>query len=172
MGKIEEILGCNLKPKEKQTKLVEAVISGEITVEEFITFFESAKNIDKGTCADAMKHISSKKPDLLAPYIDILLSYINHPLPRVKWGVPEALGNMAENHPDDVAKAIPYLLKNTTDDKINTTVIRWCAAFALGEIAKDNPDTRKQLLPVFENLIKREKNFGVKNVYIKALKAI
>jgi len=51
-------------------------------------------------------------------------------------------------------------------------VIKWCAAFALAEIAKHNAKTRKQLLPVFEKIIGNEKNNGVKNVYIKALKAI
>jgi len=172
MSKIEEILQSKTKPKEKQIKLVEAVVSGKIPTKEFIVFFESAKDVDKGTCADVMKHVSAQKPALLAPFIDTLLEYINYQLPRVKWGVPEAIGNMAKDYPDEAAKAIPYLLKNTIDEKINTTVIKWCAAFALGEIAKHSPKTRIQLLPVFEKIIKSEKNNGVKNVYVKALKAI
>jgi len=172
MSKIEEILQSKIKPKEKQTKLVEAVVSSKIPAKEFMAFFESAKDEDKGTCADVMKHVSAQKPGLLAPFIDTLLKYINYELPRVKWGVPEAIGNMAKDYPDKVAKAIPNLLKNTTDDKINTTVIKWCAAFALSEIAKHNPKTRKQLLSIFEKIIKSEKNNGVKNVYVKALKVI
>lgn len=172
MSKIEEILQSKIKPKEKQTKLVEAVVSGKVSAKEFMAFFESAKDVDKGTCADVMKHVSAQKPALLAPYIDTLIEYINFELPRVKWGVPEAIGNMAKDYPDKVAKAIPNLLKNTTDDKINTTVIKWCAAYALAEIAEHNSKTRKQLLPIFEKIIKREKNNGVKNVYVKALKAI
>jgi hypothetical protein len=172
MSKIEEILQSKIKPKEKQIKLVEVVISGTIPTKEFITFFESAKDVYKGTCADVMKHVSAQKPELFVPFIDTLLEYINYQLPRVKWGIPEAIGNMARDYPDKVSKAIPYLLKNTTDHKINTTVIKWCAAFALVEIAKHNPKTRKQLLPIFEKIIKNERNNGVKNVYIKALKVI
>jgi hypothetical protein len=172
MTKIDEILQSKIKPKEKQTKLVEAVVSGKIPVKEFMAFFESAKDTDKGTCADVLKHISAQKPALLAPYIDKLIEYINFELPRVKWGVPEAIGNMAKDYPDKVTKAIPNLLVNTTDDKINTTVIKWCAAFALSEIAKHNLKTRKQLLPIFEKIIKKEKNNGIKNVYVKALKVI
>lgn len=172
MTNIAEILQSKIKPNEKQTKLVEAVVSGKIPVKEFMAFFESAKDTDKGTCADVMKHVSAQKPKLLAPYIDTLIEYINFELPRVKWGVPEAIGNMAKDCPDKVAKAIPNLLKNTTDDKINTTVIKWCAAFALAEIAKHNPKTRKQLVPIFEKIIKKEQNNGIKNVYVKALKAI
>jgi len=172
MSKIEEILQSKINPKEKETELVEAVISGKIPVKEFIGFFKSAKDVDKGICSGVMKHISSQKPTLLMPFIDTLLEYINYQLPRVKWGVPEAIGNMAKDYPDKAAKAIPYLLKNTTDDKINTTVIKWCAAFALAEIAKYNPKTRNQLLPIFEKIIDKEKNNGVKNVYFRALKVI
>ena len=169
---IEDILKTKIKPKEKQVKLAEAVVSGKISAKEFITFFESAKDTDKGTCAGVMKNVAAQKPEIFAPYIDILLKYINHPLPRVKWGIPEAIGNLAKDYPDKVAKAIPYLLKNTTDDKINTTVIKWCAAFTLTEIAKHNSRTRKELLPIFENLIKTERNNGVRNVYVKAVKII
>lgn len=172
MSKIEEMLQSKIKPKERQTKLVELVVSGKISAKEFMVFFESAKDVDKGTCADVMKHISASNPEILAPYIQTLIKYINYGLPRLKWGVPEAIGNMAKDYPDKIAKAIPNLLKNTTDDKINTTVIKWCAAFALSEIAKHNSKTRKQLLPIFERIIKSEKNNGVKNVYVKALKTI
>ncbi len=172
MSQIEEIIQSKIKPKEKQTKLVEAVVSGKIPAKEFIAFFESARDVDKGTCADAMKHISAQEPAMLAPFTDTLLAYINYQSPRVKWGVPEAIGNMAKDYPDKAAQAIPYLLKNTTDDIINTTVIKWCAAFALAEIAKHNPKTRKQLLPIFEKIVKGEKNAGVKNVYVKAMKII
>jgi len=172
MIQIDEILQSKIKPKEKQTKLVKAVVAGIIPVKEFMAFFESAKDTEKGTLADVMKHISAQKPALLEPYIDTLIEYVNFELPRVKWGVPEAIGNMAKDYPDKVAKAIPNLLKNTTDDKINTTVIKWCAAYALAEIAKHNLKTRKQLVPIFEKIIKKEQNTGVKNVYVKALNVI
>lgn len=172
MNKIEEILQSNIKSKEKQTKLVEVVCKKSVSAKEFIAFFESAAEVDKGTCADAMKHISASNPEILAPYIPTLIKYINYELPRVKWGVPEAIGNMSKDYPEQTSKAIPHLLKNTTDDKFNTTVIKWCAAYALAEIAKNNPKIRKQLLPIFEKIIKNEKNNGVKNVYAKALKAV
>lgn len=119
-----------------------------------------------------MKHISEKKPELLAPYIDFLAAHVNNRLPRVKWGVPEAIGNLAKDYPVEAAKAIPNLLKNTTNDKENTTVIKWCAAYALGQIAIHNPATREQLTPIFQDLIKTEQNAGVRNVYVRALKTI
>jgi hypothetical protein len=172
MGKIEEILHSNLKPKEKQTKLVEAICSGKIQNKEFIEFFKSASDIDKGTCADAMKHISEQKPEILGPYIGILVKYINYKVPRVKWGVPEAIGNLSKKYPDKVVQAIPRLLQNTVENKINTTVIRWCAAYGLSEIAKHNPKVQKELTLRMKEIIKKENNNGVKNVYLKALQDI
>ncbi len=172
MSKIEEILHSNLKPKEKQTKLVETVCNGKIQDKEFIEFFKSASDVDKGTCSDAMKHISEQKPEILAPFIEILVEYINYKAPRVKWGVQEAIGNLAKKYPDNVIQAIPYLLQNTVENNMNTTVIRWCAAYGLSEIAKHNTKAQKELILRIKKIVENEKNNGVKNVYLKALKEI
>jgi hypothetical protein len=87
----------------------------------------------------------------------------------VKWGVPEAIGNIAMSFPNEVEKAVPNLLVNTNDE---STVVRWCAAFALTEIAKNNPKARQELRSRIEEITRNEKNNGVKNVYLKALKSM
>jgi hypothetical protein len=116
-----------------------------------------------------MKYVSEQKPEILAPFIDDLLEYINYKAPRVKWGVPESIGNMAKKYPDKVEKAIPKLLQNTKD---KSTVVRWCAAYALSEIAKYNSKKQKELVSIFLDIVKKEKNNGVKNVYMKTLKIL
>ncbi len=73
MSKIKEILQSDLKPKEKQTELVEDLCNGKIKDKEFIEFFKSASDVDKGTCADVMKQVAEQKPETLAPYINILV---------------------------------------------------------------------------------------------------
>lgn len=169
MNKIEEILKSKLKLKEKVSALVKAVGQKEVSAKEFIDFFKEASNIEKGTCADVMKHVSKVNPEILGPYIHDLIEYINYDTPRVKWGVPEAIGNLSEKYPQEVEEAIPKLLKNVKED---STVIRWCAAYALTEIVKNNPKTRKQLIPLFEEISKTEQNNGVQNVYQKVLKLL
>ena len=166
---IENILKLNIKPKEKQQKLVEAVLNGKIKGKDLIEFFKSASDVNKGTCSDVMKHVSEQKPEILAPFIDDLLGYITYKASRVKWGVPESIGNMAKKYPDKVEKAIPKLLQNTKD---KSTVVRWCAAYALSEIAKYNSKKQKELISIFLDIVKKEKNNGVKNVYIKTLKIL
>jgi len=166
---IEDILQLNIKPKEKQQKLVEAVLNGKIKGKDLIEFFKSASDVYKGTCSDIMKHVTEQKPEILVPFIDDLLEYINYKAPRVKWGVPESIGNMAKKYPDKVEKAIPKLLQNTKD---KSTVVRWCAAYALSEIAKYNSKKQKELKSIFLDIVKKEKNNGVKNVYMKTLKIL
>ena len=172
MGRIEDILQSSLKPKEKQVRLVETVCDGKIQARELIEFFQAASDVDKGTCTDVMKHVSAKQPEILAPYIEFLIKYINYKAPRVKWGIPEAIGNLAKKYPDKVVQAIPYLMHNTIDNKTNTTVVRWCAAYGIAEIAKHNPIAQNELLPKIKEIIKKEKNNGVRNVYVKALRCI
>ena len=166
---IEDILKSKIKPKEKQLKLVGAVLNGNRKGKEFIDFFKVASDVDKGTCADVMKHVSEQKPEILAQYIDVLIEYINYKTPRVKWGVPESIGNMAKKYPDKVEKAIPKLLLNTKDE---STVVRWCAGYALCEIAKYNTKKQKELISTFSEIIKKEKNKGVKNIYLKTQKIL
>lgn len=172
MNAIETILMSAMKPKEKQTALVEAVCGGAVKAKELIDFFISASYLDKGSCADAMKHIAERKPEIMEPHIDTLVQYINHKAPRVKWGVSEAVGNCAAKYPDKSALAIPFLLRNTVENEINTIVVRWCAAYALSEIALHCVKARKELVPEMKRLAEKEKNNGVRNVYLKVLKSI
>jgi hypothetical protein len=169
MNKTEEILKSKLKSKEKVSALVKAVKQKEVSAKEFIDFFKETSDIEKGTCADVMKYVSKDKPEIVAPFIDVLIEYIDYKAPRVKWGVPESIGNLAQKYPEEVGKAIPKLLINTKD---KSTVVRWCAAFALTEIAKYNPKLQKDLILKFNVMVKTEQNNGVKNVYLKVLKIL
>jgi len=170
--RIEKILISNLKPKEKSQKIVNMVIEEEIRAEDFISYFIMTSDVKKGTCANAMKYIAKQRPDILYPYIDLLIEYINYNAPRVKWGIQETIGNLAESYPKEVAKAIPELLKNTEETYKNNTVVRWCAAYGLAEILINNKNIQKDLLPKIKEIVNVEKNNGVKNVYLKALRRI
>lgn len=172
MGKLEDILRSNHKPKEILDKLVDAVCHGRIKDKEFLAFFRSSTDVDKGICADVMKHVSEQRPEILAPYIEILTDHVNYEAPRVKWGAAEAIGNLAEKYPDKVILAVPGLLKNTVENKVNTTVVRWCAAYGLSEIVKHSKKAQKKLVPKIKEIVRKEKNNGVRNVYLRALKQI
>ena len=52
------------------------------------------------------------------------------------------------------------------------TVVRWATAFALGEIVKYNKNLQDDFVEKIKDLVSKEQNSGVKNVYLKALKMI
>jgi hypothetical protein len=169
MNVTDEMRNWNGKPKELVAFLTESIEKDKKLFSELIEILKSGSDVEKGTAADVMKHVSKDKPEIVAPYIDDLIDYINYKAPRVKWGVPETIGNLAQKYPAEVEKAVPTLLVNTKD---KSTVVRWCAAFALTEIAKSNPVVRKELGPKIEEIVKNEKNNGVKNVYLRALRSM
>ena len=164
---LKEIIESKRKSKEKVNLIVEVVRKDKKLFNELIKILETGSDVEKGTCADAMKYITKENPEIALPYIDKIINYINHKVTRVKWGVPESIGNIAQKFPKEVEKAVPKLLINTKEE---STVIRWCAAFGLTEIAKSNTKLQKNLIEKFSDILKKESNNGVKNVYIKALK--
>ncbi|MCK4241366.1 MAG: hypothetical protein KAX30_07055 [Candidatus Atribacteria bacterium] len=166
---IKEILQSERKPKEKVALLTEKIKGDKKLFNQLIELLKIGTDVEKGTCAEIMKFISKDKPEIVAPHIDVLIEYIDYKAPRVKWGVPESIGNLAQEYPEKVEKAIPKLLINTKD---KSTVVRWCAAFALTEIAKYNPKLQKDLSSKFDIMVKTEQNNGVKNMYLKALKIL
>jgi hypothetical protein len=169
MKNIREILKSDKKHKEKVSAIVELAKDSSKMVVDLIELLKTGTDVERGTSAEVFKFVSKENPKLVIKHLDTLIEYIDYKAPRVRWGAPESIGNLASEYPDKVVKAIPKLLGNTKD---GSTVVRWCAAYALTEIAKHNSDTHEQLVPIFHDFIENEKNNGVKNVYVKALKVI
>jgi hypothetical protein len=163
---IKNILQSDKKPKEKVSIITKKILGGEIPIGQLFELFVFGTDVEKGTCAEIMKLVSKEHPQMMEPYINTLLEYITYKAPRVKWGVPETLGNLASVYPEKVEKAIPYLKQNLDD---RSTVIRWCASYALTEIAKYNRKKQKALIEYFTSVIKTEQNNGVKNLYLNAI---
>jgi hypothetical protein len=164
---LQEVLDSNLKHKEKVTKITEEINNNNEKFKELMELFRSGNDKTKGTCAEVMKFVSQQSPEVFPPYLDEIIEYVNYKAPRVKWGIPEAIGHLAKTFPDKVAKAVPKLLENT---KNKSTVVRWCAAFGLSNITKYNLELQDNLIEKFKQIIEIEQNNGVKNVYLKTLK--
>ena len=169
MGAVEEILQSKRKPKEKVSLLAKKVKENNKFLNQLIEYFEVGSVADKGNCIEVMEYVSQDDPKFVLPYIKFIIEHINNDAPKVKWETARVIGNVAQQFPDKVSNAIEKLFLNTKD---KGTVVRWSAAFALTEIAKNNPKMQKELVPKFSEIVKKEENNGVKNVYVKALKIL
>jgi len=156
-----------LKPKEKIVRLAEELKIGKRSIDELVGYYKNATDAEKGMYLSVLAHVTKTVPEFIKNNLDFVFEQINYKAPKVKLEASEIVANVAKEFPDKVVKAIPKLLKNTTNEG---TVVKWGAAYALTEIAKGNPRTMKELAPIFEKIIEGESNGGVKSVYSKALK--
>lgn len=169
MKLLDEIRNSNKKPKELLTYLSEKVKKDKNLLNDFSECLKNGSPVEKGICMEVLEFVSQEKPELVIPYIDEVIIYLNYAAPRVKWESARVIGNLAVKYPEKAAYAIDKLMINTKD---KGTVVRWATAFALGEIVKHNKNVQKELVKKIEDIVKKEQNNGVKNVYLKALKMI
>jgi hypothetical protein len=169
MSKLEQILKSKNKPKEKVDLLAKEVKENGISINQLINHFETTSTAEKGICIEAMEYVSRDEPEIISPYINFIIDHINDEAPKVKWETARVISNISRKYPNEATKAIQKLFLNAKD---SGTVVRWSAALALTEIAKNNPRLRKELVPKFKEIAEKEKNSGVKNVYVKALKIL
>ena len=169
MGIVATLQASQKKPKEKCTTITKAILADPKAILELFELFQHSPDPAKGLYADVIEELSTHNPALIFPYLDILIAHINYKAPHVTWGVQEALGNMATDYPAEVHTALPHLMKNTTH---TSTVVRWCAAYAIAELTIHTTDHQDDLIRTIKKIITKEKNNGVRNVYLKALKKL
>lgn len=97
MSKIQEILQSNKKHKEKVVLITEKVKGDKALVASLLELLKTGTDVERGTAAEVIKFISKEKPEMIVPHIDVLIEYIDYKAPRVRWGCPESLGNLAKN---------------------------------------------------------------------------
>jgi len=166
---MEEIRDWGGKPKELIVKLSEKAKENPELLEQVELGLKEGSKVEKGICAEVMEYVSKDKPKLVVPYLNTVMEYLNFDASRVKWETARVIGNVSSVSPDKVTETIPKLMTNTHD---KSTVVRWSAAFALTEIAKNNAEVRDELVSKLKEIVEREDNNGVKNVYLKGLKEI
>jgi HEAT repeat protein len=156
-------------PKELNERLVSEVENDRRLVAGIFDALDAGNDKEKGVCLEVLEAVTREHPDWFANRLPAVIKFIDHKAPRVKWESSRVVANMAPEFPQEAAEAIPKLVANTSD---KGTVVRWSAAFALGEILKHNEKERKSLLARVDALLKKEQNNGVRNVYLKAMKAL
>jgi hypothetical protein len=136
--------------------------------DDFARAIIKGKDNERGVCIEGLEYLTQTQPQLVKPYLSIIINCLTDKAPRVKWEAARVIANIAALLPKDIEPAIPSLIKNTSDP---STVVRWSTALALGEIAKSNPSLT-ELISRIKTLSEKEENNGVKNVYHKALKQL
>lgn len=156
------------KGKEKVELLKNAVLNGEITIPELVSFATTSKDPVKADCIEALEFATQNKPEILDKNtFDFVVENLSGIAPRVKWESAKVIGNAAKLFPDHLENAIKKLIDNTTHEG---TVVRWSSAFALSEILNINDSFKSKLLKTLKEISEKEEKNSIKKIYQKAIK--
>lgn len=156
------------KGKEKVELLKNAILNGEILIEELISFASSSKDPVKADCIESLEFVTQNKPKILDQNaFESVVENLSSIAPRVKWESAKVIGNTAKHFPDHLENAIKKLIENTTHEG---TVVRWSAAFALSEILNINDGFKNSLLEKLKEISEKEEKNSIKKIYQKAIK--
>ncbi len=169
MSLLNLIRSSDQQPKSLAESISLALLQDPHLLDELAVSLEEGDKVEKGILMEAVEFATKTTPSLVNSQIDLIARYLDDPAPKVKWEAARIMANVASIFPIKITGAIPQLLLNTKDPG---TVVRWSAAYALCEIAKHNLKVRPELMNHFNHIIKTERNSGVRNVYIRAVKAI
>jgi hypothetical protein len=168
-SEIAAILQAKIKPQEKTGQLADALRGNPGLIDELIADFSSFKAAEQGTCIEALEWITKDEPQFAAGCLNFIVERLNDKAPRIRMESARVVGNIAVAFPDHLEPAVAKLLRNTKDEG---TVVRWSAAYALCEMAKNCPQLRGRLIVQMTGIVERETQSGVRNVYLKGLKAL
>ena len=166
---VDRLRDSELKAKELSSFLAKEVAEDRGLLESLGEDIDVLNDVEKGIMMEALEYATDVDPEVVEPVLDVVIECLRCEAPKVKWEAARVIGNIAHRFPDKASRSVPRLLDNS---KHKGTVVRWSAAYALGEIAKNDKKARRKLVLEIDKILKREKNNGVKNVYLKALKEL
>ena len=170
MNILDEIRNSKKNSKQLLFEISEAIRKDKKLLFQIKETLKAGSKVEKGVLMESLEYVSKDDPGIAEDMIDTVIEFLDYQdSPRVRWEAARVIANVSQRYPERAAKAVDKLMLNTKD---KGTVVRWSAALALGEIAKYNLNIRASLILKIGVILKREKNNGVKNVYLKALKAI
>lgn len=86
-----------------------------------------------GHCAEIMTMVSEEKPELVAPYADILIRLLGDKFNRARWESMHAISHIAHLVPDKITPLLEDFRMKIDHDK--SIIVRDCAARAIADYA-------------------------------------
>lgn len=170
MNILDEIKNSNKNSKQLLLEISQAIYKDKKLLGEIKEALKIGSKVEKGILMESLEYATKDDPGLAENMIETVIEYLDDKdSPRVKLEAARVIANVSQRYPERVARAIDKLFNNLKDPG---TVVRWSAVFALCEITKFNQKVRQPILSRLDEVMKKEKNNGVKNVYLKALKRI
>jgi hypothetical protein len=154
--------------KQKADLIAGAILEGQLSIKDLITYAAFANDSDKATCIEGLEHATKIDPLCITREgFAFICKTLKEKPARVKWESARAIGNCVRAFPEHLEEPITNLLDNTEHSGM---VVRWSAAYALGEILKLKTDYNTDLLPALQAICQGEDRPSIKKIYLEAIK--
>ena len=150
--------------------LSKLLLTKKISVNDLVKFAETANDVGKATCVEALELTTKKDPRMAnKKAFQFVTKALTATAPRVKWESARVMANTVHLFSNELVDTIKNLLDNTEHKGM---VVRWSSALALGEILKLGTKRNKDLLPAIEAILKREEENSIRKIYLASIKKI
>jgi HEAT repeat protein len=157
-----------VKAKGKVQAIANGLLADEIKVEALIKIASKLKDVEKGTCVEALEFATRTQPEIAnQKCLTFVIKCLSDEAPRVKWEAAKVIGNIAHLFLSKLDEAINGLLINS---EYPGTVVRWSAAHALAKIIALKTKHNTELIPAVHAIVKREEDNAIKKIYLAGIK--
>jgi hypothetical protein len=157
------------KGKAKVVLISKSFLDGLYQSKAIISAGEVASSTIKTILLEALEMASRQVPEVIdARLFDWIAASLNESSPAIKRESARIVANTCHLFSSKIQEANKLLLKQTHHEGI---VVRWSAAYALSNIVKLKTGENASLIPKIQELLLNEINSGVRNQYLKGLKA-
>jgi hypothetical protein len=158
----------SLKTIEKREIIIKALDDRKISIKELQDLISKTDEKRSAVAFEAMEAVTNPDADIAdIEWLRLAEMNILSENNNIKREASRIVGNISSKFPDDLEEAIEKLLINSKD---KGTVIRWSSAYALSRIILIPKYANSKLFDTLSEICNSEKENGVKNQYIKALK--
>lgn len=170
MNLVEILTDKSIKKMAARGLIVEGILDGSFGLAAIRQAAEVLKANKVATILEAIEEISNKAMmPLEEGFLEFAKAYVKSENNSCKREASRIVGNLAAQYPQALDDVIPALLENTHDEG---TVVRWGSAYALSRIILLDAYSETALCDQVKAICEAEKENGVKNQYVKALKKL
>lgn len=102
-----------------------------------------------GDCCEVMTKVAEQRPELVVPYVDLMVPLLAHKVTKVRWEAMHALALAAERVPVTMASLLPRLAEIIQRD--SSTIVRDYTVDAVGNMAKADEGAALLAYPVLRD---------------------
>lgn len=122
-----------------------------VGIKELVAHLKTGKKAVKQDCIKVLYEIGYLKPDLISPYLQDFVPFLNDKNNRLQWGAMTALSTLTKKNPQQIFELLPAILQSADSGSVITKDQAFNILVVLGTI----PEFNHQVFPIMqEQLLK------------------